>query len=256
MTVFSSRFFKGCAALMLGLWLALPSSSKAVQILPLDAVALGEACSSIDPSALCLSGYVSLRMTDIPPEQRHLTASWQRVLDTHNPKTAFGEAQPFLSSHNRQQWNNLSAQMPGISPDKKLRYINGFFNNFSSKSDQDIYGTEEYWATPEEFLEHKGGDCEDYAITKYLALRYFNWPAEDMWILIARKHSSKQRHAVLAVRFGAQTFILDNLSRPVYQLVPEQSFLKGFTPLFALNEAGFWFFAGTGAEVAATSTLR
>lgn len=231
------------------LWCLLAAApASAVRIMPTDAASLSEACSIIDPSSLCLSGYVSLRMADVPREQRYLLAYWQRVLQTHDPEAAFGSGQKDLPSHHLEQWKNLSAQMSGLKPDKKLRYINGFFNNFPSKKDADTYAQEDYWATPEEFMAHRGGDCEDYAIAKYLALRYFNWPAEDMWLLIARNRKSKERHAVLAVRHGAQTFILDNLSRPAYQLVPEKNFLKGFAPLFALNEGGFWYFAGTGEE--------
>ncbi|MDL2290625.1 transglutaminase-like cysteine peptidase [Desulfovibrio sp. OttesenSCG-928-F20] len=205
-----------------------------------------EACADTEPKALCLTGYVSMRIAEIPREQRYLWLYWQRVLDEHKPEDVFGVKQCILPSHHLTQWKNLSALMPSLAPDKKLRYINGFFNNFQSKKDMDCYGSEDYWATPEEFMRQRGGDCEDYAIIKYLALSYFGWSTNDMWLLIVKNRKNSERHAVLAVYQGQHTFILDNLTRPAYMLVPEKTFLTGFVPLFAINEHGFWFFAGTG----------
>lgn len=129
--------------------------------------------------------------------------------------------------------------MPSWTAEKKLQNINGFFNCRESKTDQENYGVEEYWACPEEFLE-KGGDCEDFAIAKYLALRYFGWPEQDLWILLVRESKTGKHHAVLAARTGEKTFILDNLSRPVYLLIPDKQYLRTVTPLYAVNSLGAW----------------
>src|SRR5574344_2897180 len=36
--------------------------------------------------------------------------------------------------------------------------------NLSYALDRDVYGKDEYWASPQEFIDKKRGDCEDYAI--------------------------------------------------------------------------------------------
>lgn len=91
----------------------------------------------------------------------------------------------------RMQWKNISSQMPSMPPDKKLRVINGFFNSWPSRNDQTNYGKKEYWASPEEFFKKGSGDCEDYAIIKYFALRYFSWPAEDLWLVLVTEKKNQ-----------------------------------------------------------------
>lgn len=192
-----------------------------------------------------LTGYAALYAPGSSAQHAPVLASWQRVLEAHKPDAAFGKGQNNLPSHHLKQWQNLAAMMPQLQPIKQLQYINGFFNFFPSQQDQSTYCREEYWATPEEFMAKGGGDCEDYAIAKYLALRHFGWKAEDMWLLIVRHRKKNERHAVLVVRENKRLLVLDNLSRPVQQLVPEQIFLSNFVPLYALNELGFWYIAGT-----------
>ena len=193
--------------------------------------------------SLSLSGYTPVCMGPNLPEVQHIRDAWESVLVRHDPETVYGSRISLLTPPVLQQWRNLAAMMPKLSPEKKLQYINGFYNNWPSVKDSVNYGEEEYWATPLEFLD-KGGDCEDYAIVKYLALRYFSWPAEDLWILLVENKKDGEKHAVLVARDKERVFVLDNLSRPAYLLIPEMAYMKTFTPLFAVNETGLWMFAG------------
>ena len=190
---------------------------------------------------LSLPGYITVRMNMGLPEIQRLHSLWVDIQNRHNPETAFGKQLSILPSPVHEQWRNLSKLMPTWSSDEKLQNINGFFNRWKSGSDQKNYGMEEYWATPEEFLE-KGGDCEDFAIAKYLALRYFGWPEENLWILLAKDLKTKESHAATVARDQSKVFVLDNLSRPVYLLIPEKQYVKNFSPLFALNNQGIWMF--------------
>lgn len=58
----------------------------------------------------------------------------------------------------------------GLPEEAKLKQTNSFFNQFHLKTDLENYGVVDYWASPLEFLNKRGGDCEDYAITKALTL--------------------------------------------------------------------------------------
>ncbi len=182
------------------------------------------------------------------PEARRLWQNWRGMLARHNPSQVFSPTISPLPGPILTQWKNVSARMPAMAPVEKLRIINGFFNNWSSLTDSANYGQEEYWAAPEEFLAKGGGDCEDYALIKYLALRYFNWPAKDLWIVFLRDRINNGNHAVLAARADGRVFILDNLSRPAYLLIPEKQYAKQVTPLYALNELGLWVFAGDARD--------
>lgn len=47
------------------------------------------------------------------------------------------------------------------SPDKIANYL---WKNFKFESDRSIFGQEDYWQTPNEFLSRGKGDCEDFAV--------------------------------------------------------------------------------------------
>ncbi|MDR2123991.1 MAG: transglutaminase-like cysteine peptidase [Desulfovibrio sp.] len=187
------------------------------------------------PGKLRLRGY-TLR----PAENREaeaLRTAWDRIMQEHEQERFF-TPHPNFDRQRLGQWRTLAGKMPGLSAEDALRHINGFFNGWPSKKDANTYGEEEHWATPEEFVRNNGGDCEDYAVVKYMALRHFGVPAENMWLLLAYDRGRKAHHAVLAVYAGERLFMLDNLSRPSYLLIPEAVFLKTFTPLVAVNEKG------------------
>ena len=178
---------------------------------------------------------------DIPLANK-LLGMWDETMARHDPEKVFSSKQQYMKSTTAMQWRNITGQMPSMPPDKKLRIINGFFNNFRSRSDQENYGAQEYWAAPVEFLQKGSGDCEDYAIIKYLALRYFSWPAENLWVVLVTDNQTKGQHAVLLARFGTTIFVLDNLSKPKYLLVPASNYMTRYTPYFAVNELGSWLF--------------
>lgn len=203
------------------------------------------------PSALLPTGWTfrqlppappsPLSSDETPPEAWRFQSLWHNILRLHDPEAAFGSGQKDMPAHTLAQWRNLSAAMRTVEPVTQLQYINGFFNrNVRSASDKDIYCAEEYWARPEEFLLNRAGDCEDYAVAKYLALRYFGWPAGDMWIILVKDRARELGHAVLAVKLRDTIFTLDNLSRPPQLLLREDIFLKNFIPLYAFNECAFW----------------
>ncbi len=189
-----------------------------------------------------LSGFTASPLKPKEKTGQRLLELWNGALSRHVPEKSYGEKSSILPAPELAQWRNLSRLMPSWTPEKKLQNINGFFNFREAKSDRDNYGLEEYWASPEEFLE-KGGDCEDFAIAKYLALRYFGWPEQNLWLLLLKNDKNGEQHAALAAGFGEKLFILDNLSRPVYLIIPEKHYWRNFTPLYAINNLGLWSLA-------------
>ena len=83
------------------------------------------------------------------------------------------------------------------------------------------------------------GDCEDYAIAKYVALLEAGTPARDLRLLMVRDTTARTYHAVLAARLNGQWLLLDNRWR---RLIADDE-ARFFTPLFALNAAGVERFA-------------
>lgn len=208
----------------------------------------------IQGNAPVLPDFKALNMRTDLPDAEVFASYWDAVVLRHDAESVFGAETAPLPGPVRTQWKNIIQQMPGMSLDKQLRIINGFFNDWPSKDDMQNYDQQEYWAAPVEFLEN-GGDCEDYAIIKYLALRHFGWKADDLWLLLVESRADRRKHAVLMARSGDHLFILDNLSQPRYLLIPAEQYVKTYLPVHALNEQGILVFVKIGEKTPKDSAL-
>ena len=111
-------------------------------------------------------------------------------------------------------------------------------------SDMEQHGVPDLWSAPLASFASGRGDCEDYAIAKYVALRESGVAAEDMRVLLVRDMAVREDHAVLAVREGGRWMILDNRSMaPI-----ADGDVRNFMPLFALDQEGVKLFAAPYVE--------
>lgn len=95
----------------------------------------------------------------------------------------------------------------------QIEQVNAYFNRIVNDYDTHIWGQEDYWATPKEFIVRGGGDCEDFVFAKYFTLKALGFTPSSMMIYIVKVHSERDFHAVLGVRNDQnETLILDNLS--------------------------------------------
>ena len=113
--------------------------------------------------------------------------------------------------------NNMLEKNKNSDLRTKLEKINDFFNDIKYASDQTVYGTSDYWANPYEFLAKDKGDCEDYAIAKYLALEYLGVPTSKMFLSYVRVKSSNEAHMVLTYfeTPSSEPLVLDNLRKTI-----------------------------------------
>jgi predicted transglutaminase-like cysteine proteinase len=98
-------------------------------------------------------------------------------------------------------------------------------------SDLAQYGLPDVWATPLMTFASGAGDCEDYAIAKYVALRQAGVAEDDLRLVIVHDRQTRQDHAVIAARLDGQWLILDN--RTMMLLTDAQ--VTNLTPLLALD---------------------
>lgn len=101
-------------------------------------------------------------------------------------------------------------------------------------SDESRYGSDDVWSAPLSTFAAGSGDCEDYAIAKYVALQHAGVEAADLRLSIVRDTQRGIDHAVLSVRLDGQWLVLDNRR---FLLVEEGS-IPNYLPLFTLNESG------------------
>ena len=111
-------------------------------------------------------------------------------------------------------------------------------------SDYAQHGEADRWSAPLATFATGKGDCEDYAIAKYVALREAGFPEGDLRVVLVRDHAVRQDHAVLAARLDDRWLILDNRRAELLA----DSDVSSFTPLFAINHRGVQLFAAPYAK--------
>ena len=78
-------------------------------------------------------------------------------------------------------------------------------------SDLAQYGEIDVWSSPLVTFVNGAGDCEDYAIAKFVALQEAGVSADDLRIVILRDDIREEDHAVVAARLDGKWLMLDNL---------------------------------------------
>jgi predicted transglutaminase-like cysteine proteinase len=101
-------------------------------------------------------------------------------------------------------------------------------------SDLSLYGAIDVWQTPLALLATGAGDCEDYAIAKFVALRAAGVPSEDLRIVILRDDMRREDHAVVSARLDGHWLLLDNRRMAMVEDVS----LRNHEPLFVIDYDG------------------
>jgi Bacterial transglutaminase-like cysteine proteinase BTLCP len=101
-------------------------------------------------------------------------------------------------------------------------------------SDEEQFGTRDYWQPPERFEESKKGDCEDFALWAWRQLLNMNYPAR-LALGSASRHGDG--HAWVTFQRDGKTYLLEPLSWPVGLTLPRLSILK-YKPRFSMSWDG------------------
>ena len=145
-------------------------------------------------------------------------AQLTRLIDTVRSKSGFAQ----LDEVNR-----------GINA--AIRYV----------SDIAQFGVPDRWSSALASFATTKGDCEDYAIAKYVVLQQAGFPQDRLRIVLVRDRSVRQDHAVLAARLDDHWLILDNRwSRIVSDIEA-----RNLVPLFALNHTGVFMLTAPYASL-------
>jgi predicted transglutaminase-like cysteine proteinase len=156
-------------------------------------------------------------------------------------------------------WRDLLAQSASQPDAMKLRRVNEFFNRrVLFRDDADIWGKADYWATPLETLGRGAGDCEDFAIAKYVTLQLLGVPVDKLRLTYVKARiggpasTLVQAHMVLGYYPAPndEPLVLDNL---ISDIRPA-SRRPDLTTIFGFNADGLW--VGGAAPRAGNSSQR
>jgi predicted transglutaminase-like cysteine proteinase len=162
---------------------------------------------------------------------RNLVASaQQQLLEFDNCRRTQQLCDPQATS-----WRTLYEAVADLPQREQLLGVNRYFNRWPYRLDIEAHNRSDYWETPREFL-RLSGDCEDYSITKYFALRQLGFPAAILRIVVLRDSIRNLGHAVLVVKLDGTLYVLDNMT----DLVLPQERYSHYQPQYSLNENYRW----------------
>jgi predicted transglutaminase-like cysteine proteinase len=128
--------------------------------------------------------------------------------------------------------------------------------NLAVKSTSDLaqYGQIDVWTSPLVTLARGAGDCEDYAIAKFVALRLAGVSPDDLRIVIMHDTIYGEDHAVAAARLDGHWLTLDNRRMAMV----EDSDVRNYRPTFVIDQSGAMRYADTPllAEAAVNSMAQ
>lgn len=148
-------------------------------------------------------------------------------------------AGPIPPDHAR--WQQLIRSGQALSVEQKIDRVNGFFNRLEARSDRSLWQQQDYWAMPAEMLSRGGGDCEDFALGKYVTLRALGVPEEQLRLVNGRLYNRDrggiEAHMMLLYlpRQG-EPRLLDNVDKAIKPVSQRDD----FTPRYSFNRLGIW----------------
>ena len=101
-------------------------------------------------------------------------------------------------------------------------------------SDLAQWGENDVWSSPLVTFASGAGDCEDYAIAKFVALRQVGVSPDDLRIVILRDTLSGEDHAVATARLDGHWLMLDNRRMSMV----EDTNARNYRPLFVIDQYG------------------
>jgi predicted transglutaminase-like cysteine proteinase len=124
------------------------------------------------------------------------------------------------------------ASEPALEQAKAVHWL---VNTRPYREDQQQFGRSDVWQTPFSFW-RQGGDCEDFAIAKYMALRALGFADSQLRLTILSGEAGRDVHAVLLIEVGEEWYVADNLLYSLRRL----SRYDNWKPIFSVSEAGAW----------------
>ncbi|MEN9480461.1 MAG: hypothetical protein RLZZ298_1856 [Pseudomonadota bacterium] len=167
-------------------------------------------------------------------------------------------AAPLFSIPVQDEWTAFLARGAQLPESTRVQQVNDFFNQrIRFESDALLWGQSDYWATPLETLSMGRGDCEDFAIAKYFALKKLGVPAERLRLVYVKALVNgpfgllDRAHMVLAYyqSSAADPWVLDSLLHEI-KLASSREDLQ---PIFSFNTRGLWHGIGNRASQSSLS---
>jgi predicted transglutaminase-like cysteine proteinase len=140
-----------------------------------------------------------------------------------------------LDNAGLQNWGTDLTKFQALPTQAKIRAVNNYVNKIRYIEDRNNWSQSDYWATPAEFFA-RGGDCEDFAIAKFAALKKLGVPESQMRLAIVQDKIKNIPHAILIVYTEDGAVMLDNQIKSVERV----SSVSRYKPIYSINRDAWW----------------
>lgn len=132
--------------------------------------------------------------------------------------------------------NSLLALMDRLvtyPEEEKIIEVNRFFNQVEFQPDIKTWGKKDYWASRLEFLGRGQGDCEDFAVGKFLTMIQLGVPERKLFLTYVKAIGFPEAAHLVVTYYkkpGAVPLVLDNYNKAILpatrrkDLIPVYSF--------------------------------
>jgi len=182
-----------------------------------------------------LFGRIGTAYTDFTPMPQW-TTMMARLAAEEEANTACGAGTP-IERCPYTEWVAMIASSRDLDPRAQVEAVNSFVNRWDYITDPINWGQDDFWTTPREFFD-KAGDCEDYAIAKFMSLRALGFPRDVVRVVAVRDLNLGVGHAVAIVMLEGETLLLDN---QIDRVVGTDT-VHHYRPVFAASEDRWWLY--------------
>jgi predicted transglutaminase-like cysteine proteinase len=134
------------------------------------------------------------------------------------------------------RWASFVAELKRLPLRERVARVNSVLNRVPYVTAQANWHDPNHWETPYEFLT-RGGQCQDYAIAKFMALEQSGVPQEALRLAVVRDTARALDHAVTIVYVDGAALVLDNQNEAVVPASPHGR----YRPYYSINRAGWWY---------------
>jgi predicted transglutaminase-like cysteine proteinase len=135
-----------------------------------------------------------------------------------------------------QWWRDFIAELAALPLRARVARANEVLNRLPYVSAVENWHDPDHWETPYEFLA-RGGQCQDYAIAKFMALAASGVPQEALRFVVVHDRTTGADHAITVVSVDGEMLVLDNQTNAV---IPAAR-LRRYAPYYSINRTGWWY---------------
>lgn len=133
-------------------------------------------------------------------------------------------------------WASFLSAIRSLPKSEQIDLVNGYVNqHIEYTNDRLATGAKDDWASPFQAIGALG-DCEDYAIAKYVSFILLGFSDEQLRLVIVKDLNIGEMHALTTVSTGETTYVLDNR----FERVTPHHDVKVYQPIYSFNQKQSW----------------